>query len=95
MLRLLLFSLVWLLVQVTTPLRGLLAAVVALLISGVISIVVLNKQRAAMGVTLANFFGRINSRIDASTRAEDAEDDIQRLSQGDQDAQAETVEKNE
>lgn len=95
MLRLLLFSLVWLLVQVTTPLRGLLAAVVALLISGVISIVVLNKQRAAMGVALANFFGRINSRIDASTRAEDAEDDIQLLSQGDQDAQAETVEKNE
>lgn len=81
--------------QLTTPLRGLSAAVVALLISGVISIVVLNKQRAAMGVTVAEFFGRINSRIEASTRAEDEEDDNRRLSQGDQEAKAETVDKNE
>jgi len=102
-LRLLLFGFVWLLIQLTTPLRGLLAAVVALLISGVISVVVLDRQRAATGAALAAFFGRINARIDESTRAEDEADDTQRLkeqlgrrlSEGDQDTQAETVEKNE
>ena len=98
-LRLLLFGFVWLLIQLTTPLRGLLATVVALLISGVISVAVLDRQRAAMGAVLSGFFGRINARIDESTRAEDEADDTQRLNQrlseGDQDTQAETVEKNE
>lgn len=98
-LRLLLFGFVWLLIQLTTPLRGLLAAVVALLLSGVISVVVLDRQRAATGAALAAFFGRINARIDESTRAEDETDETQRLNQhlseGDQDTQAGTVEKNE
>ncbi len=95
MLRALLFGGIWLLLQLTTPLRGLIAAVVALLVSGVISTVVLNRQRAAMGVSLASFFGRINARIDASSRAEDEADDLERSGNGEQEAQAETVEKNE
>ena len=102
-LRLALFGFVWLLILLTTPLRGLLAAMVALLISGVISVVVLDRQRAAMGAVLAAFFGRINARIDASARAEDEADDTQRmsehrgrsLSEGDQDTHSESVEKNE
>ena len=94
-LRALLLGCVWLLLQLTTPLRGLIAAVVALLISGVISTVVLDRQRAAMGVSLANFFGRINARIDASTRAEDRADDLERSGQSDQETQAESVDKNE
>lgn len=94
-LRVLLFGGIWLLLQLTTPLRGLIAAVVALLVSGVISTVVLNRQRAAMGVSLAGFFGRINARIDASSRAEDEADDLERSGNGEQEAQAESVDKNE
>jgi hypothetical protein len=70
-LRVGLFFALWLPIQILTPLRGLWAIVIALLGSGVISVVVLNRQRNAMGLTVGNFFGRINERIEASTRAED------------------------
>lgn len=72
--RLLLFIAVWLLVQLITPIRGLWALVLALLISGAISFFLLNRQRDAMSGVVAGFFGRINDRIDASTRAEDYDD---------------------
>ena len=74
LLRVLLLAGVWVLVQVTPGLRGLTAIVVALLISGLISLVVLNRQRDAMGEVVAGFFRSINARIDASARAEDCEE---------------------
>lgn len=72
--RVMVFIAVWLLVQLITPLRGLWALVVALLVSGAISLFLLNRQRDAMSGVVAGFFGRINARIDASTRAEDFDD---------------------
>lgn len=62
---------VWLLVQLVTPLRGLWAVVVAVLVSGVISWFLLQRQRAAMSAVVGGFFGRINARIDQASRAED------------------------
>lgn len=72
--RLLMFVAVWLLVQLITPIRGLWALVLAVLVSGAISFFLLNRQRDAMSGVVAGFFGRINDRIDASTRAEDFDD---------------------
>ena len=68
------FIAVWLLLQLLTPLRGLWALVLAVLVSGAISFFLLNRQRDAMSGVVAGFFGRINDRIDASTRAEDCDD---------------------
>ena len=47
------------------------AAASAILISGAISIVVLDRQRGRVGVAAGRFFGRINARIEESARAED------------------------
>jgi len=79
----------WLPIQLLTPLRGLWALVLALVGSGILSVILLNRQRKAMGVTVGNFFGRINERIEASTRAEDwpeGEPDAEQhpVSEGDQ-----------
>lgn len=71
LLRVGLFLCLWLPIQVLTPLRGLWAIVIALVGSGVISMVLLNRQRNAMGLTVGNFFTAINERIEASARAED------------------------
>ena len=62
---------VWLLLQLVTPLRGLWAVVVASVVSGLISVFLLNRQRAAMSSVVGGFFGRINERIDAASRVED------------------------
>lgn len=69
--RLGLFVGVWLLLQLITPLRGLWALVGAVVISGLISLFLLDRQRAAMSSVVGGFFGRINDRIDAASRAED------------------------
>jgi|GEM_PF-900037 len=61
----------WLLVQLLTPLRGLWAVAAAIVASGLISIFLLNRQRAAMSSVVGGFFGRINARIDAASQAED------------------------
>lgn len=66
---------VWWLVQLVSPLRGLWALVVAIVVSGVISWFVLDRQRSAMSAAVGGFFGRINARIDAASRAEDEADD--------------------
>lgn len=66
-----LFVGVWLLVQLLTPLRGLWAVAIAIIASGVISVFLLNRQRAAMSAVVGGFFGRINARIDAASQAED------------------------
>lgn len=75
LLRFALFAVVWLVIEFLTPLNGLLALAAAILISGAISVVVLDRQRSAVGAAAAGFFGRINARIDASARAEDDDDD--------------------
>lgn len=70
-----LFVGVWLLLQLITPLRGLWALVGAVVISGLISLFLLDRQRAAMSAVVGGFFGGINARIDAASRAEDDWDD--------------------
>lgn len=70
-----LFLAVWLLLQLLTPLRGLWAAVLAIVVSGLISLLVLNRQRSAMGGVVGGFFRGINERIDAASRAEDFDDE--------------------
>ena len=70
-LRVALFAVVWVTIEFLTPIHGLWAAASAILISGAISIVVLDRQRGEVGSVAAGFFRRINKRIEASARAED------------------------
>jgi hypothetical protein len=51
--------------------RGIVLAVVAFLVSGVLSLVLLNRQRDQLGQSVGGLFSRINARIDANTRKED------------------------
>ena len=74
-LRIALFVAVWLLLELLTPVHGLWAIVAAILMSGAISIVVLDRPRGEVGRAAAGFFGRLNARIDASARAEDVDDE--------------------
>ena len=57
--------------------RGFLLLLVAFLGSGIMSYFVLSRVRGRAGEQVGGFFGRINSRIDAATRAEDDEDPAQ------------------
>lgn len=74
-LRVALFLLVWLTLELLTPISGVWAMVAALLISGALSIVFLDRQRGRMAVVADGFFKGLNERIEASARAEDADDD--------------------
>jgi len=78
LLRVALFVGVWMILVLLTPVRGLLALGAAIVMSGAISLVLLDRPRNAVGAAAAGFFGRINARIDASSGAEDAEDDAAR-----------------
>jgi hypothetical protein len=71
LLRIALFALVWVIVELVTPIHGAWAAATALLMSGAISLVVLDGPRGKVGLAAGRFFGRINDRIEASARAED------------------------
>lgn len=71
LLRVAIFLAFWLPLQLLTPLRGLLAIVAALLMSGAVSLIVLDRQRGRVGLATASFFRRMNDRIEASARAED------------------------
>ena len=73
-LRVLVFLGVWALLWVLTPLDALWSAVAAILISGAISLVLLDRQRGRVGRATGGFFARINARIDAATRAEDIDE---------------------
>ena len=92
-LRLLIFAAVWAVLQFLTPLRGLWSITLAILISGAISMFALSKQRDAVSIGVSRFFGGLNARIDASTRAED--DDKASLNDTEPAAEDETVAKNE
>ncbi|MDO8733079.1 MAG: DUF4229 domain-containing protein [Actinomycetota bacterium] len=70
-LRVLLWLGVWAILQFLTPVKGVLALAISLLLSGAISIVVLDRQRDSMSEGVGAFFGRINDRIEKSAAAED------------------------
>jgi hypothetical protein len=74
-LRVALFAAVWLTIELLTPISGLLAIIAAILVSGAISLLVLDRQRGRAASVAAGFFGRINERIEASARAEDVDDE--------------------
>lgn len=74
-LRVALLAAVWLLVQVVTPLRGLLALAVALVISGAISFILLDRSRDRASVGLSRVFRGIDERIERSKVAEDVDDE--------------------
>lgn len=82
---------VWLVIQVVTPMRGLLAIAVALVISGVISFIVLDRSRDTASKGLAGVFGRINDRIEQSKVAEDVDDEPADLGQAEAQAQEQSV----
>ena len=73
-LRVGLFLACWLTLELLTPIYGVWALVLAILGSGAIAIVVLDRPRNRVGLAAAGFFGRINERIEASARAEDDDD---------------------
>ncbi len=89
-LRVGLFAIVWVALELWSPVHGLWAAVAAILVSGAISIVVLDRQRGAVGTVVAGFFGRLNARIEASARAED-DDSVDMSGDGEKQSHAEPV----
>lgn len=74
LMRLVFFGVAWLLIQLTTPVRGWWAIALAIVVSGVFSILLLGRQRDAMSGSLFGFFRRINERIDAAAAKEDLDD---------------------
>ena len=52
-------------------LRGVYLLLVAFLVSGVLSLFMLDRQRDVLGQKVGGIFSGINKRIDASARAED------------------------
>jgi Protein of unknown function (DUF4229) len=76
LLRFALFAIVWVVIELLTPINGVWAIVAAILMSGAISVIALDRQRGAVGQAAAGFFGRINERIEASARAEDVDDPV-------------------
>ncbi len=77
LLRVALFAAAWGLVWLFTPLDALWSAVAGLLISGALSLVLLDRQRGRVGQAAGGFFSRLNERIDAASRAEDIDDDVE------------------
>lgn len=55
--------------------RGMLLLVAGFVVSGVLSYVLLSRPRNAMAQKVGGFFTRMNSRIDASSMAEDEDTD--------------------
>ncbi len=72
--RVLFLVIAWLLIQITTPLRGAWAVALAIVVSAVFSILLLGRQRDAMSGSMFGFFRRINERIDAAAAKEDYDD---------------------
>jgi Protein of unknown function (DUF4229) len=56
--------------------RGLLLVALAALASGLISFVVLSRQRDAMSAAVSDRVRRLKERMDASTAAEDVDEDL-------------------
>ncbi len=94
-LRLLLWLGVWAILQFLTPVKGVFALVISLLLSGAISIVVLDRQRDAMSEGVGAFFTRINDRIEKSAAAEDYWQEPESSGPGEQPSSEQPVDKNE
>lgn len=88
-LRLAMLLAVWLVIQVVTPLRGLIAIAVAIVISGIISFIVLDRPRNQASRGLSGVFRRIDERIERSRTAEDFDDEPVQPVSGQADAQPE------
>lgn len=86
-LRVALLLVVWLLIQVVTPLRGLIAIGLAVVISGIISFVLLDRPRDQASRGLSRLFRSIDERIERSRTAEDIEDEPAPVASGQADAQ--------
>lgn len=71
-LRLALFVAVWIVVQLVTPWRGLLAIAVAIIGSGVIGFFLLDRPRDAASTSVWHVFRRIDDRIQRNALEEDA-----------------------
>lgn len=96
--RLLLWLGVWAILQFLTPVKGIMAVVLALLISSAISIVLLDRQRDVMSESVGAFFSGINQKIESSGAAEDLwQEDIlrERSGPGEQGSGANTVDQHE
>jgi len=65
-LRVALFALVWGVIWFLTPLDAVWSAAAAILISGAISLVLLDRQRGRVGAAAGGFFSRLNARIDSA-----------------------------
>ena len=52
-------------------LRGPMLIIVGFLVSGLISLVLLNSQRSQLGGRISGYFSGINQKLDANTRKED------------------------
>lgn len=55
-------------------LRGPMLIILGFLVSGLISLVLLNSQRSQLGGRISGYFSGINQRLDANTRKEDLDD---------------------
>lgn len=55
-------------------LRDVMLLIVAFLGSGILSFILLDRQRDALGESVGSVFTRINSRIEANTKSEDIDD---------------------
>lgn len=90
-LRIALLVIVWLVIQAVTPLRGLIAVAVALVISGIISFFALDRPRSQASRGVAGIFRRIDERIERSTTAEDIDDEPVPSRQADAQAEQEPI----
>lgn len=71
-LRVALFLAAWLIVQLVTPWRGLLAIAVAIVVSGVVGFFLLDRSRDSASASVWGVFRRINERIERNALEEDA-----------------------
>lgn len=92
-LRLALLAATWFLVQLVTPMRGLLAVAVALVVSGILGFFLLDRPRDDASVSVSRLFRRIDAKIESSRTAED--DDEPRSPQGQADPHQDAVDEGE
>lgn len=89
LLRLGLFAAVWLVLELVTTLGTFWTLTAAVLMSGAVSLILLDRPRGDAARAVGGVFERINARIDASASSEDVDDPD--LADGDRDAQNQPV----
>jgi hypothetical protein len=88
--RVLFVVIAWFIIQLATPLRGIWAIALAIVVSGIFSIVFLGRQRDAMSTAMFGFFRGINERIDAAAAKEDFDEPELVAGDGDTQTQEDT-----